>query len=80
MPTSNKNSLLKQSKKREKQQKTIIDMDNRSLEQSKGQSRRLTGREKGKGEGDICNMLFQLLHAIMKTTQWKGFFPPGCTG
>lgn len=51
MPTSNKNSLLKQSKKRQKKQKTIIDMDNRSLEQSKGQRTRLMGKGNGKGTG-----------------------------
>lgn len=35
------------------------------------------GKGKGERDGDICNMLFlQFLHAIMKTTQWKGNFSP----
>lgn len=37
----------------------------------------MIGKGNGKRDGDICNMLFlQFLHAIMKTTQWKGFLFP----
>jgi hypothetical protein len=39
------------------------------------------GMGNGEGNGNMCNMLFlQVLHAILKTMQWKGFPPWMHTG
>ena len=57
MPTSNKKLASQTEQEKTKQQKTIIDMDDRSLEQSKGRARGWWEGERGKGRGYMQHAL-----------------------